>query len=198
MAFRDLADAIDEKGSKHRDRLIAVYIGVLAVVLAICSVGADNAAKDATLRNIEASNAWAFFQAKNIRRHAVRIEIAALELRLATEPELLIPARSAIETKIKAYKADEARLSTEPETGEGLKELMAKGKALELARDRAMRRDPYFDYGQALLQIAIVLASVAIITGGSGLLVLSGILAVLGTVSALNGFTLALAVPFIG
>ena len=40
-----------------------------------------------------------------------------------------------------------------------------------------MRKDPYFDYGQALLQIAIVLASVSIITGGTSLLVLSGILA---------------------
>jgi len=52
-------------------------------------------------------------------------------------------------------------LTSEPETGEGLKELMAKVKALEAQRDRAMRKDPYFDYGQALLQIAIVLASVS-------------------------------------
>ena len=53
-----------------------------------------------------------------------------------------------------------------------------------------MIKDPFFDYGQALLQIAIVLASVAIITGGTILLVLSGILAGLGTLSTLNGFLL--------
>jgi hypothetical protein len=61
-----------------------------------------------------------------------------------------------------------------------------------------MRKDPYFDYGQALLQIAIVLASVAIITGGTSLLVFSGILAVGGVASMLNGFTLLFSVPFIG
>ena len=71
--------------SKQRERLIAVYIAILAVALSICSIGGGNATKDATARNIEASNAWAFFQAKNIRRNDVRIEISDLELRLATE-----------------------------------------------------------------------------------------------------------------
>ena len=65
------------------------------------------------------------------------------------------------------------RLTSEPETGEGVEELKVKAKSLELQRDRAMVKDPFFDYGQALLQIAIVLASVAIITGGTILLVLS-------------------------
>ena len=63
---------------------------------------------------------------------------------------------------------------------------MAKGKALETQRDRAMRKDPYFDYGQALLQIAIVLASVSIITGGPMLLLLSGLLAASGLSAMLN------------
>ncbi len=53
-----------------------------------------------------------------------------------------------------------------------------------------MVKDPFFDYGQALLQIAIVLASVAIITGGTILLVLSVLLAALGSLSTLNGFFL--------
>ena len=71
-----------------------------------------------------------------------------------------------------------------------------KGKALEAERDEALKRGPYFDYGQALLQIAIVLASIAIIAGGNALLVLSLILGVLGTVSASGGFTLAFPLPF--
>jgi hypothetical protein len=198
MAFRDLAEAVDEKSSKHRDRLIAVYIGVLAVVLAICSVGGGNATKNATARNIEAANAWAFFQAKNIRRNDVRLQIDTLELKLATEPELAAPVRAAIEDKIKAYRATEARLTSEPDTGEGVEELKVRGRRLEAARDLAMRKDPYFDYGQALLQIAIVLASVSIITGGSSLLVLSVLLAGTGAVLTFNGFTLAFTLPLIG
>ncbi len=198
MSFKDLTDSPEDTGRRNRDRLIAVYIGVIAVALAICSVGAGNATKDATARNIEASNAWSFFQAKNIRRNDLRLQIDGLELMLATEPNLSESARGAIGDKLKSYREYEARLSSEPETGEGLKELLVKGKTLEARRDRAMLKDPYFDYGQALLQIAIVLASVAIITGGSSLLVLSIVLASLGVVSTLNGFTLAYNVPFIG
>ena len=193
-----LGDFSGEGGGRQRERLIAVYIAILAVALSICSVGGGNATKDATARNIEASNAWAFFQAKNIRRNDVRIEIGALELRLATEPNLTEAARTAIQDKLKQYREQEARLSSEPETGEGLKELMAKGKALETQRDRAMHKDPYFDYGQALLQIAIVLASVAIITGGSILLLMSGLLAAGGLICMLNGFMLLYSLHFIG
>ncbi len=198
MAFKDLVDTVEEKSSKHRDRLIAVYIGALAVALAICSVGADNATKNAMARNIEAADAWAFFQAKSIRRNDLRLQIDSLELKLATEPDLPSAARITIEDKIKGYRDYEARLSSEPDTGEGLKELLAKGKSLEAKRDLAMRRDPYFDYGQALLQIAIVLASVSIITGGTSLLVLSMLLAGAGTFLTLNGFTLAYTLPYIG
>ncbi|MGZ5823407.1 MAG: DUF4337 domain-containing protein [Hyphomicrobium sp.] len=193
-----LGELSSDGSSKQRERLIAVYIAILAVALSICSVGGGNATKDATARNIEASNAWAFFQAKNIRRNDVRIEIGDLELRLATEPTLSDAAKTAIEDKLKQYREQEAHLTSEPETGEGVKELMAKGKALETQRDRAMRKDPYFDYGQALLQIAIVLASVAIITGGSILLVLSAVLAAGGLISMLNGFMLLYSLPFIG
>jgi hypothetical protein len=193
-----LGDLSGDGANKQRDRLIAVYIAILAVALSICSVGGGNATKDATARNIEASNAWAFFQAKNIRRNDVRIEISELELRVATEPNLSEAARTAIGDKLKQYREQEARLTSEPETGEGLKELMAKGKALETQRDLAMRKDPYFDYGQALLQIAIVLASVSIITGGSLLLLLSGLLAAGGFISMLNGFMLLYTLPFIG
>ena len=193
-----LSELSSDGSSKQRERLIAVYIAILAVALSICSVGGGNATKDATARNIEASNAWAFFQAKYIRRNDVRIEIGDLELRLATEPALSDAAKTAIEDKLKQYREQKARLTSEPETGEGVKELMAKGKALETQRDRAMRKDPYFDYGQALLQIAIVLASVAIITGGSILLVLSAVLAAGGLISMLNGFMLLYSLPFIG
>ena len=198
MAFKDVFDADDDDARKQRDRLIAVYIGILAVMLAISSVGGGNATKDATARNIEASNTWAFFQAKNIRRHQLRLQIDEFEATLAEQPGVPEAVRTSIEDKIQKYRKDEARLTSEPEKGEGITELLAKGRSLELQRDRAMRKDPYFDYGQALLQIAIVLASVAIITGGTSLLVLSLVLAAFGTLSTLNGFTLLLTVPGIG
>jgi hypothetical protein len=197
MAFKDLAEAIDSDKT-NRDRLIAVYIGVLAVILAIAGVGGGNTTKDATARNIEAANTWAFFQAKNIRRHEIRLQIAQFEVLLAAQPGIPEPARAMIEDRIAKLRKDEARYTSEPETGEGTQELSLKARAHEQQRDVAMAKDPYFDYGQALLQIAIVLASVAIITGGTALLVLSGILGVVGALMTFNGFFLLFNLPFIG
>src|SRR5262245_55353067 len=119
MSFKDLAEAVD-RDKTHRDRLIAVYIGVLAAILAIAGVGGGNSTKDATARNIEASNTWAFFQAKNIRRNEIRLQISQFEVTLATQPALTAEARAVIDEKIAKLRKDEARYTSEPETGEGV------------------------------------------------------------------------------
>ena len=195
MVWDALGNDAKDQNSKSRERLIGVYIGILAVLLALCTLGGGNSTKDATLKNIEASNTWGFFQAKNMRRHVLRLQADDLELRLATEAGLTDAGKDAIRAKIKAYKDQDDALTKGPE---GLDGLFTKGKALEAERDVAMKRDPYFDYGTAFLQIAIVLASVAIVTDGTVVLLASLVIATLGVLMTLNGFTLAIAVPFMG
>jgi hypothetical protein len=178
------------------NRWVGVYIGVLAVLLAICGVGGTNAAKDATRANIEASNTWAFYQAKNIRRTSHNLAADELEILLATQPGITGAARKSVEDKIKSYRSEADRLKKDSE--DGLDRLIAKGKSLEVERDVALRKDPYFDWSQALLQIAIVLASVHLIIGNFMLLGLSGGLAGLGLLLMINGYTLAVALPLLG
>ena len=89
-------------------------------------------------------------------------------------------------------------MKSEPETGDGMDQLFTKAKSLEKDRDIALRKDPYFDWSQALLQIAIVLASVHLIIGNLLLLGLSGGLAALGILLMLNGYALAVRLPFPG
>jgi hypothetical protein len=175
---------------------IGVYIGVLAVLLAVCSVGGGNAAKDATRANIDAADTWAFYQAKSIRRTSYAIAAEELELTLTTQPALAEAARKAVESKIRTFRAEASRLKSEPK--EGTDQLLVKAKALEAERDVALRRDPYFDWSQALIQIAIVLASVHLIIGNYTLLGLSGGLAGLGVLLMLNGYTLLVRLPFLG
>jgi hypothetical protein len=180
------------------NRWVGVYIGVLAVLLAVCNVGGANATKDATHSNIAAANTWAFFQAKNMRRNSIAIAADDLELLLASQPAVPEDVKKRFEEKIKGYRAQYQSLTTDPARKEGLDELFARGKSLEADRDVALRKDPYFDWSQALLQIAIVLASVHLIIGNLGLLGLSGGLGALGMLLMLNGFTLAVRVPFLG
>lgn len=198
MVWDELGRDAGEENQRDRDRWIGVYIGVLAVFLAICSMGGGNAAKDATLKNIEASNTWAFFQAKNLRRQAVRLQVEQLEILRDSDPNLPDTAKSMIAGKIAEHKAEDDKLTSDTVKNEGLDQLWTRGKALEAERDVAMRKDPYFDYGEAFLQIAIVLAGIAIISGGSMLLLTSAAMGVLGAFMTFNGFTLLLTIPFIG
>lgn len=198
MSLDDLAREQLNPERGNRDRYIGVFIGLLAVVLAICSMGGGNAAQEATQKNIEASNTWSFFQAKNLRRQALRLKVEDLELMPKANPALSEEARQAIAAKLTEHKATIDRLTSEPEKGEGLDQLLEKGKRLEVERDTALKRGPYFDYGGALLQIAIVLASVAIISGGQALLIGSALLAVFGIAATIGGFTLAFPLPFAG
>ena len=198
MGWDELTRDAEDQNQRDKDRLIGVYIAILAVILALCTMGGGNAAKEATLKNIEASNLWAFFQAKNLRRQALRLQIDQLEIMRDGDPNLPAATRAAIEAKITDYKAQDALLTSDKARNEGLDELFVRAKALEVERDTAMERDPYFDYGEAFLQIAIVLAGVAIISGGSAVLVSSLVVAALGALMTLNGFTLLVPMPFIG
>jgi Domain of unknown function (DUF4337) len=195
MAWEELGHDADRENMRTRDKLIGVYVGILAVVLAICSLGGSNAQQDATQQNIAASNVWSFFQAKNARRQALRLHADEFDAMLKTAPSMPDDAKKEIEAKIADYKVQDKQLTSGPEHGEGLDDLFAKGKALEAARDLASKRGPYFDYGQALLQIAIVLASVALISGGNLLLYVSFVLGALGAVLTAGGFTLAFPLP---
>ena len=198
MARDDIDKSTEADSKGEREKWIGVYVAVLAVILAICGMGGSNATKEATLKNIEAANTWSFFQAKNIRRHLLRVQVDELELLVASQANLPEAAKNAIEAKIQQYREQEKVLSSDQRSGEGLEELLKKGKSLEAERDVAMKRDPYFDFSQALLQIAIVVASVAIIVGGNFLLIVSGLAGALGVLLTLNGFTLMFAIPWIG
>jgi hypothetical protein len=106
-------------------------------------------------------------------------------------------ARTVVEGRIKAYREQIQTLTKDPIRKEGLDELWERGKSLEQVRDLAMQRDPYFDWGQALLQIAIVLASVAIVAGGELLIWVSAGLGLLGALLTANGFLLIFKIPFL-
>ncbi len=148
--------------------------------------------KDMINANVEVTNYWAFFQAKNIRQTEFHLAAERLEVDLALNPNMPEAARKEIEGKIKRYKETAARYESDPKEGDGKKELMAKARALEAERAKAQRKDPYFDFAEALLQIAIVLASVTIITGARPLFYGSLGVGLLGALLMVNGYTLFL------
>ncbi|MEI6601063.1 MAG: DUF4337 domain-containing protein [Comamonadaceae bacterium] len=189
MDALETTELIESSADKQKNRT-ALTISILAMVLAITSLGGSNAGKEATQQNILAANAYAFYQAKSIRQTALKIAASDLELQLAREPAMPAAVKELHQKKIDEYKKTVDRYESEPETKEGKKELLVRAREHEAARDYAMRQDPWFDYAEGMLQIAIVLLSVSIIGSIPALFFAGGALGALGFLSMLNGFFL--------
>jgi hypothetical protein len=176
-------------GAAHHDegsKKIGLLIAILALVLAFSETLGKGAQTQALSLNIEASNLWAFFQAKTVRLTTVKTaaEAAALELAQTADPK----ARDLIEKQIAGWRKNVERYDSEPETNEGRKELVARAKAAEQKRDRSLAAYHRYETASGAVQIAIVLASAAIITGLAALVWAAGALGVVGVAFSLIGF----------
>jgi hypothetical protein len=170
-------------------RLTAIYVGVVAMLLAIASLGGAEATKEMLNANIHASDTYAFYQAKNIRQTAYQISAAELEL-LAGGAAISADDKAKADQLVKKYRDTATRYESDPSTGEGKKELLDKAHGWEHARDHAAEQLPNFEYAEALFQIAIVLGSVAIVAASPWLVGFSGILATMALLLTINGYFL--------
>jgi len=199
MKADEAAEMMDK--DKEQDRFkkrAAVGIAILAMLLAITGLGGNNATKEALNENILASNFYNFFQAKNMRQTAYILAADELELAWTKDSTLPAEARTALAAKAEAYKKTIARYESEPETNEGKKELLSRARGHEEKRNHALKQDPYFDYAEALLQIAIVLISVAIVAEQVWLSFLGGGLGLIGALLMINGYLLLIDIPWLG
>jgi hypothetical protein len=196
-AAEAIQDAVEENRAHNEQfrRRAAITIGLLAMLLAISSLGGGNATKEMLNANIQASDTFAFYQAKNVRQTSNQLAADSLQALLLTRPDLNGDARDQIQNEIDAYTATVARYESEPSTGEGKVELLQTAQALEQRRDRAAKQDPNFDYAQALYQIAIVLGSVSIVATSRRLLLVGIGLGLIATCLMLNGFLLLIDLP---
>jgi hypothetical protein len=178
---------IQDRGG-HSAKNVALIIAFLAALLAIVEVSGGNAEQDAQKSNVDSANLWAFYQAKTVRQTVVRTaaEQLALELLATSAPERL----KAAEAQLQIWRETAERYESEPgpNGGEGRRELMARAKAAEEIRDRALAKDDLFDYASAALQLAIVLASASIVISIGWLAWLAGGIGVIGFAFALLGW----------
>jgi hypothetical protein len=167
------------------NKTVALAISVLALFLAISEVLGQQAQTHTLQSNIEASNLWAFFQAKTIRKSLA--ETAADELETLAAGVTDATQRKTMEERIAKFRATAQRLESEPETREGRRELMARAKDAEHHRDDAEHKHQRFELASGAFQIAIVLASAMIITGMAPLLWGAGGLGALGVFFLITG-----------
>ena len=71
-AHESMEQADQAKEASHENRNIALLIAVIALCLALSETLGKGAQTESISKNVEASNLWAFFQAKSIRRTVVQ------------------------------------------------------------------------------------------------------------------------------
>jgi hypothetical protein len=198
MEADEAAEMMDREKEESRFRKrAAVTIAFFAMLLAITGLGGQNATKEALNSNIQASNYFNFFQAKNMRQTALILAADEFELAWTNDPQLSEDAKAALRRKFEDYHKTIARYESEPETGEGKKELIVKAREEEQKRDHALKQDPYFDYAEALLQIAIVLISIAIVAEQVWLSYVGGVVGLVGALLMINGYLLLVEIPLL-
>jgi hypothetical protein len=177
-AHESMEHAEHAEHASGENRKIALLIAVIALCLALSETLGKGAQTESIAKNVEASNLWAFFQAKTIRRTTVQTAAEQAKLGLGTVSD--DAAKAGLQKQIDDWQKTAARYRSEPDTGEGSEQLAERAKHAEEERDLSTAKYHHFELASAAFQIAIVLASATIITGMIVLAWISGLLAVAG------------------
>jgi hypothetical protein len=189
-AHESMEHAEHAEHASGENRNIALLIAIIALCLALSETLGKGAQTESIAKNVEASNLWAFFQAKTIRRTVVQTTAEQAKLGLGSATDEAV--KAALQKQIDDWQKTAARYRSEPETGEGSEQLAERAKKAEEERALATAKYHNFEFASAAFQIAIVLASATIITGMIALAWISGLLTLTGI-----GFTvLGVVAPF--
>jgi len=184
-------EELHERGEKTFSRRVALTTAIYAIVLSIAATGGNNAVKEMLLAQQQSSDQWAFYQAKVIREHQYRGQKMVVETQLAEPSTVKGAEREKLAALAGKFAEEEKRYAAEK------KDIEKDAKKLEHTRDLFRDRHPYFEFGEVLLQIAIVSASVSILSTSRPMFWFSLVLAVLGAVLAVNGYTRLFTLPFL-
>ena len=185
-----LKELSEKSGSTFTTR-IAFTTMIFAMLLAITSLGENNATKEMLLTQQLAADQRASYQSKVIgenlyKTNGLRMEADLLERGPAMRPNI----RKLYGAMLKDIKTEEMHYREEKKKSE------AAAINLEAKRDRNRAKGPYFDYAEFLFQLSIVTASISILSVSLRLFYFSIGSAALGTLFMLNGYFLIFRLPF--
>jgi ABC-type nickel/cobalt efflux system permease component RcnA len=178
-AHEELEQAEHTQHAGGINKKIALLIAIMALFLAFSETLGKSANTEAINLNILASDTWAFFQAKTIRRTTLTTAVEEMNVAALAASD---QAKPAIAKQIAEWQKTVERYRSEPETREGTNELMERAREAEHERDTALARYHNYEIASAAFQIGIVLCSAAVVTATIWLAFVAGGVAVLGVV----------------
>lgn len=164
------AEAVAERAHERqfRDR-VSLLVGVFAVLLAIVHMSAASAQRDSLLKGIEASDSFAYMQAKIVRETVLKTAAAN-----GHDPE-----------QIAVWSTEAHRLRNNDAAGHGIDQLQALGKSQREEGNSAASAGERYELAETALQLAIVLLSIALIARSMWITLAASTFAVIGIAVAI-------------
>jgi len=182
MSEEDLEELKEsaEHGREQRGLApVSLTMAVLAVLVAISGLLGHRSHTEETVLQNRATDQWAFYQAKHNRRTLDEHEVKHIQLEL-TQPQA--PNRELAAEQAKEFQAEVDRYASEE------KDISEKARELEAEVDLAGRRADRFDLGEALLEIALVITSITLLTRRRAFWYSGIVVGALGAAAAASAF----------
>lgn len=160
---------LEHEATDSASKRIAIFITVIGLFLAIAETLAKGAQTQSIASNVQASNLWSFYQAKTIRQTTLKTAAEQMDVDVALAKDPAVKER--LVKRVEEWRGEVARYQSEPKTnakhenvGEGRKELLERALAAEVKRDVYTNQYHSYEIASAAFQIAIVMASVYLLT----------------------------------
>jgi len=174
--------------------LASITITIFAALLAITSWLGGQVSGKIMADNIELGDIWSFYQAKSIKQNMYQLNLDDLKIEIAETSDVTL--KSKMQVRADNYQKYIDVLESDPKSGEGKKEILAKGRALEADRDSAKKRSPFFGMAGTIIQIAIIFSTTAILAVSMALWYSSIGVGIIGLIVLADGIWYFFPLPF--
>jgi uncharacterized protein DUF4337 len=172
-------EVLEEHAHHHDDEPwtlpVAITISILAVLVAMATLMGHRSSIEVVLLQTQASDQWAFYQAKNIRLHEMQSVADMLGVLTPVQKEKAEALREKYQKEIERYEKDKDQISE-------------KAKEFENERGVHTRREDRFDAGEVVLEIALIICSLTLLTKRKAFWYSGIAIGVVGFVVGLSGF----------
>jgi hypothetical protein len=154
---------------------VSITISIMAVLVAAATLMGHRAHTEELLLQSQATDQWAYYQAKNGRYHGMQVAADMIDTMIPRD-------KDKAEAKLKKYEKEIERYDSDKE------DISEKAKELEKERDLVSRRADRFDGGEALLEIGLVICSITLLTKRKFFWFGGMLIGVAGVAFAVTGF----------
>ncbi|HEX3397328.1 MAG TPA: DUF4337 family protein [Steroidobacteraceae bacterium] len=165
-----------EHADDPNTRRIGILVGVVGILLSVVTIASHRAHTDAVIHRTESNDQWTYYQAKKIRENTEEVALALMTT-LGTDPAKSEAMVHKLEAARAKYAADAEKIQEE-------------ARAKDQETDKEEHRALYFDIGEGLLELGLVLCSLYFLARKIFFPVFGVLASIAGTILGVMGFML--------